>query len=99
MSNLPRLSGALRAFTNPYAVETPRKQGDLTLKRKLVAKKTTDGLTWENLTSILHKEAEASEKDIKSSLKDLCHCAREIGMVMFTLLHLYNYIVIRRNQF
>jgi len=83
MSDLPRLSGAIRAFSGLSTDQANRSQSgqnDLQFKRQLVSKKKTDCLTWEKLGAEIKRDANTSGSDIKTALKELSQCARNIGM-------------------
>ncbi|OWF45882.1 Activating signal cointegrator 1 complex subunit 3 [Mizuhopecten yessoensis] len=81
MSNLPRLTGAIRAFSGLSASPehaTGIQQSDLQQKRHLVAEKQSNSQSWNTLCTQIRKEVDASGSDIKAALKDLSYCARNI---------------------
>lgn len=81
MSSLPRLTGAIRAFSGLSASPEHaigHQQNDLQQKRHLVAEKQSNSQSWNTLCTQIRKEVDASGSDIKAALRDLSQCARNI---------------------
>jgi len=82
MKQLPRLSGALRAFSDVGYTQHDQPStlsSKLQQKRQHISKSKTEGLTWEGLVSTLNKEADVDKGELNKTIKDLQQCARNIG--------------------
>ena len=84
MSQLPRLSGALRAFSNLSPdgnAEYLPQNDEMQQKRHLLAKKRhkKEGSGWLKLVEKVEKESTADKSEVKQGFKDLLQCARQIG--------------------
>ena len=85
MSRLPRLSGALRAFTNLSADaddDLSSQDDEMQRKRHLLAKRrhVKEGSGWLKLVEKVEKESTADAAEVKQGFKELLQCARQIGM-------------------
>ncbi|VDI49942.1 activating signal cointegrator complex subunit 3 [Mytilus galloprovincialis] len=78
MKQLPRLSGALRAFTDVGYTQADSEPVSNEHKRQHIAQSKTEGLTWEKLTSDLKKQASVDKTDLSKTLKELSQCAKNI---------------------
>ena len=84
---LPRLTGALRAFSGLSGdaggqdISPDDLQRELSVKRHARSQQQTDGgLSWKTLVSALRKRSiGVSEDIITHGLRDLTHIARDIG--------------------
>ena len=79
---LPRLTGALRAFTNVTAAEESDQSSEIDLvskKRQRIARRAREGLTWEKLSGQLTSRSTQHKADVTAGLRQVVHLAREIG--------------------
>lgn len=79
---LPRLSGALRAFSGNSGVSDLEgsSSAEIVSKRKQYAKEQAEkGLSWHFLVSTLKRSAEAEGEKVTLALRDLIQSTREIG--------------------
>ena len=82
MANLPRLTGALRAFANvssqdSHGVNTNK---DLLVRRLLQAElQSKDNNAWQSLVSLVKNSADAEVKDVSDALKQLTASAKAVG--------------------
>ncbi|XP_072018769.1 LOW QUALITY PROTEIN: activating signal cointegrator 1 complex subunit 3-like [Amphiura filiformis] len=79
--SLPRLTGALRAFSNvtPQESATQYQKADLvSKKRQRVARQAKEGLTWVKLSQQVHKQSEQHKSEVTNELRKVIHLAREI---------------------
>ena len=84
MSNIPRLSGALRAFSDlapDTNDEVPTSDDELQRKRHLLAKRrhVKEGSGWLKLVEKVEKESTADKNEVKQGFKELLQCTRQIG--------------------
>lgn len=80
MRQLPRLSGALRAFSDVgYSSQDVPTSSELVKKRQHIAKSKKEGLTWETLSAKLKIQAAVDSSELTNTLKELAQCARSIG--------------------
>ena len=84
MATLPRLTGAIRAFTLPTEDESNKvhlEREQLKAKRNARNRKHTSGVSWTLLKRTIEQKA-VVDKDMSSKfLHDLKSVAREIGKV------------------
>ncbi|GFO03568.1 activating signal cointegrator 1 complex subunit 3-like [Plakobranchus ocellatus] len=80
MPELPRLTGALRAFGTVSCQDEAGPSNDLALRKSLLLKKQKDrSLSWDNLTLLIKKNATgASNSDISGVTKQLIATAKQI---------------------
>ncbi|XP_071112657.1 activating signal cointegrator 1 complex subunit 3-like [Haliotis cracherodii] len=81
MVSLPRLTGALRVFSNVSASEVQGAGGndDLAQRRLLSAEKENKGgHSWQDLVTLLQKRGDVEAKESSAVLKQLIACARSI---------------------
>lgn len=84
MKQLPRLSGALRAFSDVgFSTQDYPTATELVKKRQHIAKSKSEGLTWETLSAKLHKQANIDKTELTKTLKELSQCAKNIGLFSF----------------
>ena len=84
MSSLPRLTGALRAFSDlspDLNDEVSTNENELQRKRHLLAKRrhVKEGSGWLKLVEKVEKESTADKNEVKQGFKELLQCARQIG--------------------
>lgn len=84
MGQLPRLSGALRAFSNlspDINSDYSSQNNEMQQKRHMLAKKRhkKEGLGWLKLVEKVEKDSTVDKSEVKQGLKDLLRCARQIG--------------------
>ena len=81
MPELPRLTGALRAFGMVSSQEESLPADDLTERKSLILKKQkAQSLSWESLTSFIKKNASGiSHSEISGVIKQLIATAKLIG--------------------
>ncbi|KAL4233009.1 activating signal cointegrator 1 complex subunit [Mactra antiquata] len=82
MYQLPRLSGALRAFSGlPSSVESTTNDDELLKKRQLISKKITavEGSGWKKLVDCIYSSSSESKQVIGGWLKELLHFAKQIA--------------------
>ena len=86
MSSLPRLTGALRAFSGlspDINDDLSPNENELQRKRHLLAKKrhVKEGSGWLKLMEKVEKESTADKNEVKQGFKELLQCARQIGEI------------------
>lgn len=80
---LPRLTGALRSFSNVTKQENYNEEvADLKLKRSKLQEQISDsGLTWKKIVTFLSENVEKSKMpSIDEDLKDILRAAKQIGI-------------------
>ncbi|CAL1548675.1 unnamed protein product [Lymnaea stagnalis] len=79
MPELPRLTGALRAFGTVSQADGLGHTNDLTLRKSLALEKQKErSPSWENLLGLLKKNANASHSEIAATTKQLVATAKSI---------------------
>ena len=95
MLELPRLTGALRAFgsvTSQDEIESPDSLNDLIQRKSLALERQKEkSLSWKDLTSFFRQNAiSVSNSDLNSTLKQLIATAKSIGMYISVLVYMYS---------
>ncbi|XP_013390155.1 activating signal cointegrator 1 complex subunit 3-like, partial [Lingula anatina] len=81
---LPRLTGALRAFSSVSAQDSDTGQNadlssDLARRRQLAREEQAkEGLSWKKLNQLISKHAKADEKDVNAHLRQLLQAAKTL---------------------
>ncbi|XP_023061682.1 activating signal cointegrator 1 complex subunit 3 isoform X2 [Piliocolobus tephrosceles] len=78
---LPRLTGALRSFSNVTKQDNYNEEvADLKIKRSKLHEQVLDlGLTWKKIIKFLDEKLEKSKmQSINEDLKDILHAAKQI---------------------
>lgn len=81
MSNIPRLSGAIRAFSGVTNINSNfESQDELLKKRQYITKKKTavEGSGWQKLVEKVEKESSITLDELKGYIRDLLLCSRQI---------------------
>ena len=80
--SLPRLTGALRAFSNVTPDDSAAQYQDtdlVTKKRQRAARQAKEGLTWIKLSQEVHRHSTQHKTEVTNELRQVVHLAREIG--------------------
>uniref|UniRef100_A0A8C5VNE2 Activating signal cointegrator 1 complex subunit 3 n=1 Tax=Microcebus murinus TaxID=30608 RepID=A0A8C5VNE2_MICMU len=78
---LPRLTGALRSFSNVTKQDNYNEEvADLKIKRSKLHEQVLDlGLTWKKIIQFLNEKLEKSKmQSINEDLKEILHAAKQI---------------------
>ncbi|XP_070568490.1 activating signal cointegrator 1 complex subunit 3-like [Ptychodera flava] len=77
--NLPRLTGALRAFsTVTLSTESNDEPGNRQLRSKRARSRRSDGRKWDDLSVTLEIHSKQRKSEVTSALRQLVHVSREI---------------------
>ena len=87
--SLPRLTGALRAFSDvaasePVATESSaiNRQKELQLKRQQAKQTSSQSQAWKRLVDTIQKKTSVSQSEVTAILRELLNATRQIGKLI-----------------